>query len=117
MKRKTNKKNDCDGIGSSDPKDPVTPPEDPTSPGNPGGSEEDDSMVLGAEDEIAAEDDGMVAGAEENIADAEDDGIVAGAEDEIIAATADSNHMAGAGASMFAALAGLFMLGRKKKTN
>ena len=95
----------------------MTPPEGPTHPSNPGRPEEDEGMVLGAEDEIVAEEEGMVAGAEENIADAEDDGIVAGDEDEIIAATADSNHMAGAGASMFAALAGLFMLGRKKKTN
>ena len=109
--------NEPSNNGNNNKEEETKTPEDPTSPGNPGGSKEDDGMVLGAEDEIVAEEEGMVAGAEENIADAEDEGLVAGAEDEIIAATADSNHMAGAGASMFAALAGLFMLGRKKKTN
>ena len=49
---------------------------------------------------------------------AEEDGMVLGAEDEgIIAATGDSNHMAGAFGGMVAALAGMFMLRKKKENN
>ena len=36
-------------------------------------------------------------------------------EEEIVAATGDSNHMAGAFGGMFAALAGMLMLRRKKE--
>ena len=47
---------------------------------------------------------------------AEEDGMVLGAEDEgIIAGTGDSNHMAAGFGGMLAALAGMFMLRRKKK--
>ena len=55
----------------------------------------------------------MVLGAEDV---AEDDGMVAGAEDELIAATGDNNHAVVGFGGMLAALAGMFML-RKKREN
>ena len=100
--------------------------------GNNGDDDDDDDDVFGDDDDddvfgdddddgVAGDDDdddeGLVAGDEdENAADEEDDGIVAGEEDEIIAATADNNHIIGAAGGMFAALAGLFGL-RKRKEN
>ena len=55
----------------------------------------------------------LVAGAEDV---AEEDGMVLGAEDEgIIAATGDSNYMTAGFGGMLAALAGMFMLRRKKE--
>ena len=57
---------------------------------------EEDGVVLGAED--VAEEDPMVLG-----------------EEEIIAATGDSNHMEAGFGGMLAALAGMFMLRRKKE--
>ena len=56
-------------------------------------------LVLGAEDE----------------ADAEEEGMVLGAEDELIAATGDNNHATAGFGGMLAALAGMFMLRRKKE--
>ena len=43
-----------------------------------------------------------------------DDSMVAG-EEEVIAATGDSNHMTAGFGGMLAALAGMFMLRRKKE--
>ena len=75
--------------------------------------DDDDGRTYGDDDD----DDGLVAGDEEENAADDDDGLVAGEEDEIIAATSDSNHTVGAAGGMFAALAGMFMLRKKKEKN
>ena len=100
-----------------DPEDPnPTPdPEDPNhtpDPEDPGMTIEDEDVPLS---NVPGEDEGMVLGAED-VADAEDEGMVLGAEDELIAATGDNNHAAAGFGGMLAALAGMFML-RKKREN
>ena len=83
---------------------------------------EDDSDIV-IEPEIFEEDvplaatpdeEGMVLGAED-VADAEEEPMVLGEEEELIAATGDSNHMTAGFGGMLAALAGMFMLRRKKE--
>lgn len=87
----------------TDPTDPTTP-SDPSDPGDPGDvlGDEEDLMDIG--------DDGTPLGDKEL-----EDPMLLG-DEEIIAATGDSNHMTGAFGGMFAALAGMFLL-RKKKEN
>ena len=58
-----------------------------------------EELILGAEDEVA-----------------EEEGVVLGAEDTLIPKTGDNNHMTFGFGGMLAALAGMFML-RKKKEN
>ena len=60
---------------------------------------DDEELILGAEDEVA-----------------EEEGVVLGAEDTLIPKTGDNNHMTFGFGGMLAALAGMFML-RKKKEN
>ena len=100
------------GGGSSNPEDPTPDPEEPVTPEEP----------TEPTDPTNPEDPGKVLGDEEELMDIGDEGIpkddmlLLDEEEEIVAATGDSNHMTGAFGGMFAALAGMFML-RKKKEN
>ena len=75
--------------------------------------EEDVPLTELPEVTLPLEEEGEVLGAEDVV---EEEGIVAG-EEEIIAATGDNNHMVGAFGGMFAALAGMFLLRKKKENN
>ncbi|WP_458408039.1 LPXTG cell wall anchor domain-containing protein, partial [Anaerotignum sp.] len=75
----------------------------PTTAGGPGD-------VLGEDEELMdIGDEGAPLGDKEL-----EDPMVLG-DDEIIAATGDSNHMTGAFGGMFAALAGMFLLRKRKE--
>lgn len=93
-------------------KDPETPkdPEDPKDPGDPGDPEDFEDI---------SDNDVPLAGVDpEEPVDIGDEEVplVAGEEEvSLIAQTGDSNHMAGAFGGMFAALAGMFCLRRKKE--
>lgn len=94
-----------------DPNPPTPTPEDPTEdPEDPGMTIEDEDVPLA---DAPVEDEGIVLGAEDEV----EEPMVLGAEEEapLIAATGDSNHMAAGFGGMFAALAGMFFLRKKKE--
>ena len=90
-------------LGGDELEETEPTPEEPT-PENP--TPEDPGKVLGDEEEL------MDIGDEGT---PKDDMLLLDEEEEIVAATGDSNHMAGAFGGMFAALAGMLMLRRKKE--
>ena len=93
-----------DELEETEPTPEEPTPEEPT-PENP--TPEDPGKVLGDDEELLdIGDEGAP----------KDDMLLLDEEEEIVAATGDSNHMAGAFGGMFAALAGMLML-RKKKEN
>jgi len=104
--------NDPSG-GGKDPETPKDPedPKDPKHPGDPGNPEDFEDI---------GDNDVPLAGVDpEEPVDISDEDVPLAAADEevsVIAETGDSNHMTGAFGGMFAALAGMFML-RKKKEN
>ena len=99
--------------GGKDPETPKDPedPKDPKDPGDPGDPEHFEDI---------GDNDVPLAGVDpEEPVDIGDEEVPLAAADEevsVIAETGDSNHMTGAFGGMFAALAGMFML-RKKKEN
>ena len=101
--------------GGSDPKDPTPDPKDP----NPTPDPKDPGMTIPEEDvPLAGVDEPLedIADGDVPLADIPEEEVplVAG-EEEVIAATGDNNHMAAGFGGMLAALAGMFMLRRKKE--